>query len=96
MTIDPDSETQSDGPAVCRRPEFDIDTEVHAMRAAEMTLMDAKAIFDHDDNYPLTVTHQGRTDKLDRAAIAALRQAMVDFEVDDREAALALFKYGAC
>ncbi len=66
------------------------------MRAAEMTLMDAKAIFDHDDNYPLTVIHQGRTDKLDRAAVTALRKAKVDFEVDDREAELALFKYGAC
>lgn len=66
------------------------------MRRAEMTLMDAKAVFDHDENYPLTVTYQGRTEQLDRVAVQTLRQAKADFEVDDREVEIALFKFGAC
>jgi hypothetical protein len=66
------------------------------MRVGEMTLMDAKAIFDHDGNYPLTITHEGRTEQLDRERVKALRQAKADFDVDDREAEQALFKYGAC
>lgn len=66
------------------------------MRRAEMTLMDAKAVFEHEDNYPLTVTYQGRTEKLDRLAVEALRQIKADFDVDEREVAIALFKYGAC
>ena len=66
------------------------------MRAGEMTLMDAQAVFGHDDNYPLTVTYQGQTAQLDRAAVEKLRQAKADFDVDDRQVELALFKYGAC
>lgn len=66
------------------------------MRVGEMTLMDAKAVFDHDGNYPLTVTYEGRTAILDRDRVKALRQAKADFDVDDREVEMALFKYGAC
>lgn len=66
------------------------------MRRSDMTLMDAKAVFDHDDNYPLTITYNGCTERLDRQAVDALRKERVDFEVDDKEADLALFKYGAC
>lgn len=66
------------------------------MRRSDMTLMDAKAVFDHDDNYPLTITYAGRTERLDRPAVEALRKDKIDFEVDDKEADLALFKYGAC
>jgi hypothetical protein len=66
------------------------------MRVGEMTLMDAKAVFDHDGNYPLTITYEGRTEHLDRERVNALRQAKADFDVDDREAEQALFKYGAC
>lgn len=66
------------------------------MRWVEMTLMDAKAVFEHDDNYPLTITFDGKTEQLDRPGVRALRQAKVDFDVDDREVELALFRYGAC
>lgn len=66
------------------------------MRVGEMTLMDCQAVFDHDSNYPLTVTYDGRTERLDRDQVKVLRQAKADFDVDDREVEMALFKYGAC
>ena len=66
------------------------------MRCAELTLMDRQAVFAHDDNYPLTVTYQGRTERLDRSAVGALLEQKLDFVIDDREVELALFKYGAC
>jgi len=42
------------------------------------------------------VTYQGKTERLDRSTVGALLERKLDFEIDDREVELALFKYGAC
>jgi hypothetical protein len=66
------------------------------MKTNEMSLQDAAAIFDHDENYPLTVTVDGRTCQLDADAVADLRRRRVPFDVDDAEVARILIKFGTC
>ena len=66
------------------------------MRYSEMTLMDRKAIFDHQENFPLVVTVGGETSEVDHVVISELRSKKVDFEVDEAQAAHILIKFGTC
>ncbi|MCS6800870.1 MAG: hypothetical protein RMM58_08960 [Chloroflexota bacterium] len=66
------------------------------MKSTEMSLQDAAAIFDHDENYPLTVIVDGVARQLDAEGVADLRRRRIPFEIDEAEAARLLIKYGTC
>lgn len=66
------------------------------MRYFEMSLQDAKAIFDHPDNFPLTVTVGDETRILGSEEITRLRNERVNFDVDEAEVARILIRYGTC
>ncbi|GIW06320.1 MAG: hypothetical protein KatS3mg060_1125 [Dehalococcoidia bacterium] len=66
------------------------------MKSTEMSLQDAAALFEHADNYPLTITVDGTTRELDAEAVAELRRRRIPFEVDDAQVARILIKHGTC
>lgn len=66
------------------------------MRYSELTLMDRKAIFDHQENFPLVVTVDGQTTELNKEAVADLRIRRVDFDIDEAQVSRILINFGTC
>jgi hypothetical protein len=62
----------------------------------EMSGQDRRAILEPEDNYPLLVTFDGRTQPLGRAEVQALLRAGQDFEVDESQASRILTERGSC